>query len=283
MSRDSYKVRVLVTWRIRHLVEIGVSKYGKQWSRDELVLALYLYCQIPFGQTSHRNPEVVHLAYILGRTPSSVAKKLGNFGAFDPVLAKRGVTGLTHGSKADKNIWDEFFGRWDLLVEESQKILAQGNNTDAFVTDDETETAKPIPKYAGETVASRLLSVRLCQSFFRRAVLSSYRNACCVCGLDIPPLLTASHIIPWYSDDSLRADPQNGLCLCALHDRAFDRGLIAVDVSLTVTVSSLVFSSRAPVIDQVLLRFRNQSVMMPYRFAPKPEYLQWHLTNIFRP
>ena len=78
------------------------AKYGTAWSREELTLALYLYCQIPFAQTKASNSEVIEFARVLQRTPSSVARKLGNFGAFDPLLAQRGITGLTHFSKADK-------------------------------------------------------------------------------------------------------------------------------------------------------------------------------------
>src|SRR4030067_3053751 len=99
-------------------------KYGVDWSRDELILALYYYCQIPFARTNANNPEVVKLANILGRSPSSVARKLGNFGAFDPVLAKKGISGLTHYSKEDKMVWLEFADKWDALVRESQRLLA---------------------------------------------------------------------------------------------------------------------------------------------------------------
>jgi putative restriction endonuclease len=66
------------------------NKYGTLWTRDEQILALYLYCQIPFKKTKANNPEVIKLANLLGRTPSSVARKLGNFGAFDPRLAAQG-------------------------------------------------------------------------------------------------------------------------------------------------------------------------------------------------
>jgi putative restriction endonuclease len=47
------------------------AAYGSAWSREELILALYLYCQIPFAQTKASNPEVIRLAELLGRTPSS--------------------------------------------------------------------------------------------------------------------------------------------------------------------------------------------------------------------
>ena len=53
-------------------------------------------------------------------------------------------------------------------------------------------------------------------------------------------LLNASHIIPWSVDKMRRADPRNGLSLCVLHDRAFDRGLIAVDEDFRIILSEKV-------------------------------------------
>lgn len=66
-------------------------RYGQDWNRDEQILALYLYCQISFKKTKANNPEVIKFANLLGRTPSSVARKLGNFGAFDSRLAAQGI------------------------------------------------------------------------------------------------------------------------------------------------------------------------------------------------
>jgi len=40
---------------------------------------------------------------------------------------------------------------------------------------------------------------------------------------------TASHIVPWAEDERNRLNPRNGLCLNALHDRAFDRHLMWID------------------------------------------------------
>lgn len=56
-----------------------------RWNRDQLKLAYYLYCQLPFGKFHHRNPEVMKLATLIGRTPSAVAMKLSNFASLDPL------------------------------------------------------------------------------------------------------------------------------------------------------------------------------------------------------
>lgn len=261
------------------------GRYGNDWSRGETILALYLYCQIPFSKTKASNPEVIKLAALLGRTPASVARKLGNFGAFDPVLAKQGISGLTHTGKTARLIWEEFNNRWEALVEQSGLLLAslaQGvapldSPQTTAGPSDETIIAPPVGP--SERIAS--VSVRLFQSFFRRAVLSSYDSACSICGLDIRPLLTASHIKPWSVDESVRTDPQNGLCLCAIHDRAFDRGLVAVSDELRVIVAEDVLSSKQRFVQTALVNFHSNPLRMPKRFAPRQELLTWHRKNIF--
>lgn len=75
------------------------------------------------------------------------------------------------------------------------------------------------------------------QSFFRSRILSAYDYRCCVTGLTVRPLLVASHIIPWSEDAANRLNPRNGLCLNALHDRAFDRGLMWIEPDFTIRFS----------------------------------------------
>jgi putative restriction endonuclease len=54
------------------------------WTREELILALNLYLKLPFGKLHSGNPEIIHLAYLLGRTPGSIAMRLNNFASVDP-------------------------------------------------------------------------------------------------------------------------------------------------------------------------------------------------------
>ncbi len=51
------------------------------------------------------------------------------------------------------------------------------------------------------------------QNFFRRIVLRSHNNRCCVIGNPIPELLRASHIVPWSQFVDERLNPRNGLCV----------------------------------------------------------------------
>lgn len=58
------------------------------WTRDELILALNLYLKLPFGKLHSGNPDIIHLAQIIDRTPGSVAMRLNNFASVDPIISK---------------------------------------------------------------------------------------------------------------------------------------------------------------------------------------------------
>lgn len=74
---------------------------NNRWTREETIIALYYYFQIPYGQLAKNNPQILQIAKILDRTPSSVSMKMGNLARFDQTLQKRGVHGLSNGSRMD--------------------------------------------------------------------------------------------------------------------------------------------------------------------------------------
>ena len=65
-----------------------------RWTKEQLKLAFHLYCQLPFGKLHQRNPEIIKLANMIGRTPSAVAMKLVNFASLDPAITGTGRSGL---------------------------------------------------------------------------------------------------------------------------------------------------------------------------------------------
>ena len=62
------------------------SHAGKRWMREDLILAFNLYCKTAFGRIHMRNPDVVELARMLGRSPGAVSYKLANFARLDPAV-----------------------------------------------------------------------------------------------------------------------------------------------------------------------------------------------------
>jgi putative restriction endonuclease len=254
-------------------MDVRPANDGQPWTRDQLILAFELYCRVPFGRISSRNRLIRDLALILGRTPSSITRKLGNFGAFDPELAARNVSGLTHGSRLDKAIWDEFHRDWSGLVvraHDIKKELKAGTLDEQLLVQ---------PRGSSERIGT--VKQRLPQSFFREAVLSSYNTRCCVTGLPIVECLVAGHIIPWSVDERRRADPTNGLCLSATFDRLFDTGLMTIDANLSVCISKRVrVLTDLAIVKQVNAR-HGQKFIPPTRFFPDPECLRWHRENVF--
>ncbi|KAA3663371.1 MAG: HNH endonuclease [Chloroflexi bacterium] len=261
-------------------MDTSFEKYGTGWSREETILALYLYCQLPFAKTKRTTPEVIELANVIGRTPSAVARKLGNFGPFDQNLAKQGIKGLTHYSKLDKQIWDEFSQNWDSLVDLAQDLMSRYKLDEQDWLEESTNLPRKNASLLVTEVETTTL-VRKGQGFFRRAVLSSYNQQCCICGLDLKQLLIASHIVPWSVREETRLDPQNGLSLCVLHDKLFDTGLLTLDDSLKVKISHNVNSSTSNVTQQLILAYQGKLILLPTRFVPKSEYLDWHRQNVF--
>ena len=123
---------------------------------------------------------------------------------------------------------------------------------------------------------------RVYQDFFRRSVLASYNSLCCVCGCDLPPILVASHIVPWAVDARNRLNPENGFCLCLLHDGAFDSGFLTITESFTVCVAHETRRSKSIFVRQAIMDFDGKTVQRPRRFVPRPEFLEWHRQHVFR-
>lgn len=95
------------------------------WNRDETLVALNLYCRLPFGRLHARNPEIIEAAVALGRTPGAIAMKCCNLATFDSALRARGVSGLRKASQLDEQIWHEFERDPETLAFEAENAYAQ--------------------------------------------------------------------------------------------------------------------------------------------------------------
>lgn len=259
-----------------------MATQNPRWSREELLVAFNLYCQTPFGKLHSRNPDIVRVAAVLGRTPSSLAMKLVNFASLDPSITSTGRRGLGNASRADKAIWNEFSADWEGLAVESEMHLNDMVKKGGFVVSESKEEDDfDEASYVGATKAVQI-QARIRQSFFRKAVLSSYRQRCCITSISEPRLLVASHIVPWKADEKNRLNPRNGLCLSALHDKAFDRGLITITDKFRVQVSPALYAfDREPFIKETLLSLNGKPIMLPEKFAPDAAFLKWHREEIF--
>ena len=121
---------------------------------------------------------------------------------------------------------------------------------------------------------------------FRDKVLRAYEYRCCVCGFDlrlghVPVGLEAAHI-QWHNVGGPDIET-NGLALCALHHKLFDRGVFTVEThSLKVLFSEHALSGTRGLTGE--LQHHGKDLLRPVQedALPAPEYLDWNWKNVFK-
>lgn len=243
-----------------------------KWTREETIIAFNLYCKIPFKVSSKSHPMIVKYAKIIGRTPSALNMKIGNLGRLDPKLQERGIVGLTHGAKMEQEVWKDFYDNPDKLAYESECLIAKYTKNDlekaANVDIDHLPEGK-------ERLA--IVKQRVNQSFFRSAVMCSYDFKCCISGVGNSELLEACHILDWSEDKNNRSNPENGLCLNSLFHKAYDKYLIAITPDYKIIISDeMIEKTEDESFKCYLLGLQNKKLILPNRFYPKPDFLDYH-------
>lgn len=179
---------------------------------------------------------------------------------------------MAHGAKGEIEVWRDFEDDPAALAFESERLLAKfsGRKLEDLADIDERELPAEGPE------RERLVRVRVNQHFFRAAMLAAYEGKCCVTGLALPELRVASHIVPWADDPKQRMNPRNGLCLNALHDRAFDRRLMFFDTELKVRFRPELKSRADREGLDWLLHFEGRPLRLPNKFRPDTVLIQRH-------
>ncbi len=243
----------------------------KLWTRDEVLVAINLYHQLSFGQLHSRNKLIIQVAEKLGRTSNSLALKLVNLASLDTSLERKGMSNY---SKLDKEIWNEFYLTPEKTVFESEILISKIIPEEVEFNIDEVKNKK--------TETERIIISRVNQSFFRKSILASYENKCCISGLNINSLLIASHIIPWNKDELNRLNPCNGICLNSLYDKAFDKGYITINSNYEIIISQQIFNlEKTEYINNAFIRLNKTKIELPKKFLPKREFLEYHNDLIF--
>lgn len=250
----------------------------RNWTREETIVAFYVYCIVPFASSSKSNPTIIHYAKLLGRTSSALNMKIGNIGRLDPELKKQNITGLTHGAKMEERVWEEFENNREKLVYEAEQILENlsKRNMENIYLDDDERNYSSIDRL-------RLVKTRVNQKFFRSSVLSAYNNSCAITGIKVNDFLVASHIKPWAADEDNRLNPHNGICLNSIHDKAFDKGYLTIDKKYKIIISGKLkelYSSGF--IKDVFQKYEGQEIILPQKFKPSAEFLEYHNDVIFK-
>lgn len=173
------------------------------------------------------------------------------------------------------------YAKYEEEVVEADKIVAQEKNPRTIskklvVHFDLTKT--------GEDTES-LTKQRKGQDYFRRMILANYGGRCALTGIDIPQLLLASHIIPW-ADKTHKQDrlnPCNGICLSALYDMAFDKGLITFSPDDYSVLFSSALRDNEPkeYYDKHFGIIEGCKLMVPDEFKPNRDFLTYHRDKVF--
>ncbi len=248
------------------------------WTREELILALSVYFKLPFGRLNRTTREVKELAQLIGRSPNSAALRLVNYAACDPYIINSGRTGMPAGIPVCKPIWDEFADDKERLFAEAQRIKAE------LLHKSVEETLSITQKDLEGKEKDVVIKQRVNQSAFRSMILYNYEERCAITGINIPELLVAGHIIPWAdSTPQQKLNPENGICLSALYDKAFDKGLITISPDdFTIQLSSALREYETQdYYDKHFGAIKGQKIMMPIEHIPNRDYLAYHREKVF--
>jgi putative restriction endonuclease len=112
-------------------------------------------------------------------------------------------------------------------------------------------------------------------------ILAIYRGRCCLTGLSVQEVLRASHISAWASDVKNRMNPENGLCLSATYDAAFDRHLISFDEHYCLIIAP---GAKEHYTDDAFkehfVKFEGRKIAMPDKFLPSQVLLSKHREHL---
>lgn len=244
------------------------------WTRDQLLVAFTLYSQIPFGKLHSRNPDIIHYANLIGRTPGALAMKLVNLASLDPFIVESGRTGLKGASNTDRELWKEMSQNTETFDFECLRAMNKLEKPATTLHD-----SGPIDFSGRERTT--IVKARVDQQLFRKHVLEAYEYRCCLTELEEPALLVASHIRPWADAVEHRLNPSNGLCLSSLHDKAFDRGLISFNEHLEMIVSPKIKKLTSDIAIENFAKYEGKQLRQPISYSPDMSQMRYHRENIF--
>ena len=245
---------------------------NNNWTKEETIIAFNVYCKIPFKDSNKNHPMIIEYAKIIGRSPSALNMKVGNLGRLDPKLKEKGIVGLSHGSKIERIVWEEFYANPEQFAYESECLIAKYANKSI-----EKSSKIDINDLQNGKERETIVKLRVNQSFFRSAVMTSYNNRCCVSGVGNPQLLEACHIVSWADDSHNRTNPENGLCLNSLFHRAYDKHLMAITPDYEIIISeNFMEKVEDSTFEKYLKEINGRKINMPTRFYPQRELLDIH-------
>lgn len=158
-------------------------------------------------------------------------------------------------SKADKSLVALIFG------------LNVFNIKDVLSVNESVKTSEVI----------RQIKVRVGQERFAANVKDNYKHRCCFpeCNISDDDFLVASHIARWADNEKKRGEIANGLCLCLIHDKAFEKGYFTLDDDFKVCVPETVNITNSIIYKKYISQYIGKSIEIGYK-KPDREALKEH-------
>ena len=126
---------------------------------------------------------------------------------------------------------------------DTNKISLKDITKDEFILR-ANEKLKSKLKNIAKTERDALTRKRIGQDILRELIVPAYNNTCSMCVIDDVRLLRASHIMKWSEDETNKLNPKNVLCLCGLHDLAFENGIVVISNNYEVIINSKLSSTK---------------------------------------
>jgi putative restriction endonuclease len=121
--------------------------------------------------------------------------------------------------------------------------------------------------------------------YFRDKILRAYEFQCAVCGFNVRLgdsliALEAAHI-KWHQAGGPDKE-ENGIALCTMHHKLFDRGAFTISGDMRMKVSDIANGTVG--LNEWLLSFHGQEIRPPQRpsFYPESSFVQWHVREVFK-
>ncbi|RSK27604.1 restriction endonuclease [Bacillus sp. HMF5848] len=120
---------------------------------------------------------------------------------------------------------------------------------------------------------------------FREKILRAYGYSCAICGFNVRLAHTlvgveAAHI-KWHQAGGPDTE-ENGIALCSLHHKLFDRGVFTISNSRQMIVSQDAHGTHG--FNEWLMKYHGTRIREPIEmiYTPNQSFTTWHVREVFR-
>ncbi|TBL80855.1 phosphorothioated DNA-binding restriction endonuclease [Paenibacillus thalictri] len=120
---------------------------------------------------------------------------------------------------------------------------------------------------------------------FRERILRAYEYSCAICGFNVRlgsnlVAVDAAHI-RWHQSGGPDVE-DNGIALCSLHHKLFDRGVFTITEEHQMLVSEEAYGNNG--FEEWLMRYHGSKLRRPIHpdYKPRERHIQWHFKEVFR-